>query len=65
MDLISHLEHSSWTLELEHALERFPLSTYLDRLDHNYINDQESFLDGEFPEKFLNYLDGKVSNPCH
>ena len=62
MDLVSHLKHSSWTLALEHDLERFPLSTYLDRLDRNYINDQDSFLDGEFPEKFLNYLEGQVSN---
>jgi len=62
MDLVSHLEHSSWTPALEHDLGRFPLSTYLDRLDRNYTNDQDSFLDGEFPEKFLNYLEGQVSN---
>ena len=61
LDLASHLKHSSWTPELEHALERFPLPTYLDRLDHNYINDQDSFVDGEFPEKFLNYLEDQVS----
>ena len=59
MDLVSHLKKSPWTIELEHALERFSIRTYLDWLDQDYYCD-----DFMFPEEFLNYLKDKVSNPC-
>jgi len=63
MNLVSHLQDSSWTLELEHALERFSISTYLNWLDQHHIIDGW-YMDVEFPERFLTYLEGKVSNPC-
>ena len=57
MDLVSHLEESPWTIELEHALERFSIPTYLDWLDQDY------YYNGyQFPEEFLNYLKDEVSN---
>ena len=59
MDLVSHLEESTWTIELEHALERFSIRTYLDWLDQDYY-----WNNYKFPEEFLNYLKDKVSNPC-
>ena len=58
-DLVSHLKKSPWTIELEHALERFSIRTYLDWLDQYYY-----YNDYQFPEEFLNYLKDKVSNPC-
>ena len=61
MDLVEHLTKSLWNPELEHALERFSIRTYLDWSDQHHI---VFFMDDEFPERFLNYLDGKVSNPC-
>ena len=57
MDLVSYLRKSPWTIELEHALERFSIRSYLERLDQDYYPD-----DFKFPEKFLNYLKDKVSN---
>jgi len=66
-DLVSHLKHSSWTLELEQALERFSLSTYLNWFDHDFIEDEgdnDIVWYSDFPEEFLNYLEGKVSIPC-
>jgi hypothetical protein len=62
IDLVSHLTQSLWTLELEHALERFSIRTYLDWLDQQILTDVEPIMDDEFPEGFLNYLQGKVSN---
>ena len=62
MNLASHLKQSLWIPELEHALEKFSIRTYLDWLDeHNFI---DKVMDGEFPETFLHYLEDKVSNPC-
>ena len=68
MYLVKHLTKSLWTPQLEHALERFSTQTYLDWIDQNYIEIWENttkYLDEtlEFPEKFLNYLEGKVNNP--
>ena len=62
MDLIFHLEQSSWIIELEQALEKFSIRTYLDWFDQHHFIDE--VMDGKFPEKFLNYLKSKVSNPC-
>ena len=61
--LVYHLENSSWIIELEHALERFSIPTYLDWFDQQHLNDR-AVMDNEFPEGFLNYLKDKVSNPC-
>ena len=62
MELVPHLKESLWILELEHTLERFSIRIYLDWLDHC------AYIDGltkdEFPERFLNYLEGKVSYLC-
>ena len=57
MDLASHLKNSPWTIELEHALERFSIRTYLDWLDQG-----NSYNGYQFPEEFLNYLKDEVSN---
>ena len=62
MDLVSHLMQSLWTIELEHALERFSIRTYLDWFDQHHLID--GIMDDQFPERFLNYLKDKVSNPC-
>ena len=62
LDLVFHLERSSWIIELEYALERFSIRTYLDWFDQHHLIDGE--MDGEFPERFLFYLKDKVSNPC-
>ena len=62
MDLVLHLTKSLWTIELEHALERFSIRTYLDWFDQHHLIDK--VMDPEFPERFLNYLKDKVSNPC-
>ena len=62
MDLVRHLRRSLWTLELEHVLERFSIRIYLDWLDQHHL-DYRVVVD-EFPERFLQYLEGKVSNPC-
>ena len=63
MDLESYLEQSSWIVELEYALERFSIRTYLDWFDQHHLMD-ELIMDAEFPEFFLYYLKDKVSNPC-
>ena len=62
MDLVEHLTKSLWIPELEHALERFSIRTYLDWFDQHYA--KEELMDEEFPVGFLNYLEDKVSNPC-
>ena len=65
--LVEHLTESLWTAELEHALEMFSIQTYLDWIDQHHIKDLGNALDNaparEFPERFLNYLEGKVSSP--
>ena len=62
IDLVSHLTQSSWNIELEHALEKFSIRTYLDWFDqHQNIY---GIMDDEFPERFLSHLKDKVSNPC-
>jgi hypothetical protein len=59
------LEHSIWTLELEHALEAFSLSTYLNWIDYDFTGEnKEDFWYAHFPEKFLHFLERKVSIPC-
>ena len=64
MDLVEHLTKSLWIPELERALERFSIRTYLDWFDQHYTKEGSELMDKEFPEWFLNYLEGKVSNPC-
>jgi len=65
LDLVKHLEHSIWTSELEHDLQVFSISTYLNCFDHHYTGeDEDDFCYTEFPDKFLCYLEHKVSNPC-
>ena len=66
MDLVSHLTQSLWIPELEYALEKFSIRTYLDWFDqHRFKLDLElSEYESDFPVDFLNYLEGKVSNPC-
>ena len=66
MDLVYHLRQSSWIIELEYALERFSIRTYLDWFDRHHLFDDEFVMDEKFPENFLNYLkdNDKVSNPC-
>ena len=61
MDLVEHLTKLLWNPELEHALEKFSIRTYLDWSDQH---PNDFLMDDEFPERFLNYLEGKVSNPC-
>jgi len=67
MNLVYHLEHSIWTSELEHAIEAFSLSAYLNWLDYTFK--QESIYRTKlvwynaFPEEFLHYLECQVSNP--
>ena len=61
MDLVGHLTKSLWNPELEHALEKFSIRTYLDWSDQHFNGFS---MDDYFPERFLNYLEGKVSNPC-
>jgi hypothetical protein len=61
MDLVTHLRKSLWVPELEHALERFSIRTYLDWFDQHYVYEK---MDADFAQEFLNYLEGKVSNPC-
>jgi len=69
-NLVYHLEHSIWTSELEHAIEAFSLSAYLNWLDYNFkpesIHDTMIVwykLYNAFPEEFLHYLESQVSNP--
>ena len=65
LDLVRHLERSVWTSELEHDLEVFSISTYLNWIDHHYTGeDKNDFWYTDFPDKFLHYLEHKVSNPC-
>jgi len=69
MNLVSYLQDSLWTLELEHDLARFSISKYLNWLDQRIANDPgdaDTLIDwnGDFPEKFLHYLESKVCNPC-
>ena len=54
MDLVFHLKQSSWIMELEYALERFSIRTYLDWFDQHHIID--GVLMDEFPERFLNCI---------
>jgi len=54
MDLVKHLVNTLWIPELEHALERFSIRIYLDWRDEHYLKAYD-----QFPEKFLNYLEGK------
>ena len=63
MDLALHLKKSSWIIELEEALKRFSIRTYLDWFDQHHLIDQ-TMMGLAFPEKFLYYLKDKVSNPC-
>jgi len=62
MKLVEHLERSIWTFELEHALEMFSLSTYLNWFDYNYPGFECWY--ARFPEEFLHYLECQVSKPC-
>ena len=66
MELIEHLENSIWNIELERALEVFSLSTYLNVIDCEVKTeiDRGPWDLNDFPEKFLHYLECKVSNPC-
>ena len=64
LDLEFHLRESLWTLELEHALEKFSIRTYLNWIDQRYSMDDDIFSVVFFPEMFLNYLKDKVSNPA-
>jgi len=67
MDLEKHLEHSIWTIELEHAIEVFSLPNYLNWFDYKLedVKDDTWLLDRtDFPENFLRYLEHKVSEPC-
>ena len=64
MDLVFHLKKLSWNFELGHALERFSIRTYLDWFDQHQAIDEGLAMNNEFPERFLNYLKDKVSNPC-
>ena len=66
LDLInlgSHLKDSSWTPELECALEKFSLPTYLDYLDQFDVHDG-LYRNLRFPEYFFEYLEHNVSIPC-
>ena len=62
MNLAFHLEQSLWIIELEYALERFSIRTYLDWFDQHHLIDD--LMDDEFPGEFLNFLKDKVSNLC-
>ena len=64
MRLVYHLKKSLWITELEYALERFSIRTYLDWFDQHLSIDEDKVMDVRFPERFLNYLKDKVSNPC-
>jgi hypothetical protein len=65
IELIEHLEASIWTFELEHALEVFSLSTYLNWFDYDFKEDVDHFhWYGHFPVEFLHYLECQVSKPC-
>ena len=67
MDLVSHLTQSLWIPELEYALEKFSFRTYLDWFDQHRFELQIEISEdpeSDFPKEFLNYLEGKVSNPC-
>ena len=64
MALVEHLENSIWTLELEHALEVFSLSTYLNWLDYDFeYHNDDGFSRRIFPKEFLHYLKSQVSKP--
>jgi hypothetical protein len=67
LDLVYHLEHSIWTFELERAIEVFSLSAYLNWFDYDFktedVDDFAKLWYNDFPEKFLCYLESKVSNP--
>ena len=57
------LTGSSWIIDLEEALERFSIRTYLDWFDQHHLIDQ-TMMGINSPERFLNYLKDKVSNLC-
>jgi hypothetical protein len=63
LDFNFHLLRIPWTLELEYALEKFSLPSYLDWLDQHYLNDLD-FVVTHVAENFLIYLKHKVSNLC-
>jgi hypothetical protein len=67
-ELLYYIKKSSWTFELERAIESFSLTDYLGWLDSSscarFDDDNVQVWYAEFPEKLLNYLKGKVSNPC-
>ena len=56
-----------WTPELEHAIERFLISKFLDCWDDCHEDEKEWLWDPDesFTDRFLNYLEGMVSNPWH
>ena len=67
IDLVQHLEHTIWTFELEHDLSAFSIAAYLNWFD--FIFEADSGGSGvdpytNFPDRFLHYLEQKVSNPC-
>ena len=64
MDLLHHLENSIWTLGLEHTLETFSLSTYLNWFDYDWNPDYHGRWYDNLPESFLYYLVCKVSEHC-
>ena len=67
MVLVLHLEQSLWNPELEYTLEKFSIRTYLDWFDQHRFKLKIEIHDDfelDFPIEFLNYLEGKVSNPC-
>ena len=68
LDLVFHLERSSWIIELEYALERFSIRTYLDWFDQLRLIDEKylfrGLMENESTERFLNYLKDKVGNPA-
>ena len=61
MDLISHLTHSLWTLDLERALEKFSFSAFLDAAIDSGTQKQSR---DTLTKKFLDYLKDNVSLPA-
>ena len=64
IEIDDFLEESLWTPELEYALERFSISTYLDWFDD--CSDDDPWTSGaNFPDMLLYYLQDIVSHPWH
>lgn len=63
IDLVQYLEQSIWTFDLEHAVEAFSLAAYLDWFDYDFKHGIDYDL-GHFPERFLHWLEHKVSSSC-